>query len=264
MPALAAPLPARTRGDPGRAVRPWPARPARCTREARGLESMTTRGIHATVIRTVISAGIVSSTVLLAACGSGGMAGTGTAVAQTRHLAAFNSVDLAGSNNVTIHVGGKQSVVVRADSSLLHQVTTRVRAGTLVIGTTGSITTQGPMSVQISMPSLTSLTLSGSGIISAGNIQAQRLNVTLPGSGAVHASGTLTRLDVSLGGSGDAQLQQLVARDVHAVLSGSGRILVHPTNTLQASVSGSGAIMYSGHPAHVTRSITGSGAITGG
>jgi hypothetical protein len=229
-----------------------------------GVESITTQGIHATVIRAVISAGIVSSTVLLAACASGGMTGTGTAAAQTRHLAAFNSVDLAGSNNVTIHVGGKQSVVVRADSNLLHRVTTRVHAGTLVIGTTGIMTTESPISVQISMPSLTSLTLSGSGIISAENIKAQRLNVTLPGSGAVHASGTLTRLDVSLGGSGDAQLQQLVARDVHAVLSGSGRIVVHATNTLQASVSGSGAIMYSGNPAHVTRSITGSGAITGG
>ena len=247
-----------------RAIRPWPAGPARCTRDARGVEYMATQRIRASVIHAAISAGMIFSTVPLAACGSGGMAGTGTETAQARHLAAFNSVDLAGSNNVTIHVGGKQSVVVRADSNLLHRVTTQVHGGTLVIGTTGSITTKSPMSVQISMPSLTALTLSGSGNISAANIQAQRLNVTLPGSGVVHASGTSARLDVSLGGSGDAQLQQLTARYVHAILSGSGRIAVHPTNTLQASVSGSGAIMYSGNPAHVTRSITGSGAITGG
>jgi Putative auto-transporter adhesin, head GIN domain len=78
----------------------------------------------------------------------------------------------------------------------------------------------------------------------------------------VRASGTVARLGVSLGGSGDAQLGQLVARDVRAVLNGSGRIAVHATNTLQASVPGSGTIVYSGHPAHVTTSITGSGAIT--
>lgn len=223
---------------------------------------MTTQRIRAGVIGAVICVGTAFSAVLLTACG--GITGMGAAAVQTRHLAAFDSVDLAGSNNVTIHVGGKQSVVVRADSNLLHRVTTQVHAGTLVIGTTGSITSKSPMSVQIGMPSLTALTLSGSGIISAGNIKAQRLSVTLPGSGVVHASGTLTRLDVSLGGSGDAQLQQLVARDVHAVLTGSGRIAVHATNTLQASVSGSGAIMYSGNPGHVTRSITGSGAITAG
>jgi DNA-binding NarL/FixJ family response regulator len=50
-------------------------------------------------------------------------------------------------------------------------------------------------------------------------------------------SESVTRLDVSLGGSGDAQL---VARDVHAVLAGSGRIVTHATDILQASVPGSG------------------------
>jgi hypothetical protein len=108
------------------------------------------------------------------------------------------------------------------------------------------------------------LKLSGSGVISPANIHAQRLSVTLSGSGVVLASGTLTRPDVSLGGSGDAQLQQLVARNVHAVVSGSGRIAVQAANTLQAAVSGSGTIIYSGNPAQVTRSITGTGAITAG
>jgi hypothetical protein len=223
---------------------------------------MTPRGIRSTIVFAVISAAIAFTTVLLAACGGGGMAGSGIAATQTRHLAAFSGVDLAGSSIVTVHAGGKQSVVVRADSNLLRRVTTQVHAGVLVIETTGSFSARRPMRVDISMPSLTALTLSGSGVISATNIQAQRLNVTLSGSGVVRASGTLTRLDILLGGSGDAQLQQLIARDVHAVVSGSGRIVVHATNTLQASVPGSGAIMYSGNPAHVTRSITGSGAVT--
>jgi len=55
-----------------------------------------------------------------------------------------------------------------------------------------------------------------------------------------------------------------IARDVHAVVSGSGRILVRATNSLDAAVPGSGAIIYSGNPAHVTTSITGNGAVTAG
>jgi putative autotransporter adhesin-like protein len=225
---------------------------------------MSTGGIRATVICAVIGAGAALSAGLLTACGGGGLAGSGTAAAQTRHLGAFSGVDLAGSSNVTVHAGGRQSVVVHADDNLLGQVTTQVRARTLVIGTRGSFTTNSPMRVEISVPSLEAVTLSGSGsgAITAGNIQGPRLSVSLSGSGVVRASGTVTRLDVSLGGSGDAQLDQLVARDVHAVLAGSGRILTHATNTLQASVPGSGTIVYSGNPAHVTRSITGSGAIT--
>jgi len=223
---------------------------------------MTTAGIRAAVTGAVISAGIALSPVLLTACGGTGITGSGTAATQARHLDAFSGVDLAASCNVTIQVGGRPSVVVRADDNLLRHVKTQARAGTLTIWTTGSFTTNSPMSVQISTPSLQALALSGSGAITAGNIQAQRLAVTLSRSGVVRASGTVTHLDVSLGGSGEAQLGQLAARDVHAILKGSGRIVTRATDTLQASVPGSGTIIYSGHPAHVTTRITGSGTVT--
>jgi hypothetical protein len=141
-------------------------------------------------------------------------------------------------------------------------VTTQVRAGTLVIGTRDSFTTSSPMSVEVSVPSLQALTVSGSGALTASNIQGPGVSVRLSGSGAVRASGTVTRLDVSVGGSGDAELGQLVARDVHAAVSGSGRIVTHAANALQASATGSGTIVYRGNPPHVMTSITGSGAIT--
>jgi len=187
--------------------------------------------------------------------------GNGTPAAQTRKLPAFGAVELAGSNTVTVDVGRPQSVVVHADSNLLDHVTTRVVDGRLVIADTGSYSTKTPMSVAVTVPSLSSLTLSGSGIVTAENVSAQALALTLPGSGVLRATGTVDRLDVTLPGSGDAQLQDLVARDVHAVVSGSGRILVHPTQSLDASVPGSGAVMYVGNPAQVTSSVTGSGAV---
>jgi hypothetical protein len=55
--------------------------------------------------------------------------GSGVAATQARNVAAFNSVELAGSNNVVIRVGEKQSVVVRADDNLLDRVTTEVQSG---------------------------------------------------------------------------------------------------------------------------------------
>jgi putative autotransporter adhesin-like protein len=223
------------------------------------VEAVSIGGIRAGVF---IAAGAALSAVLVTACGGVGLVGSGTAATQARHVAAFSRVDLAGSANVTIHAGAAQAVVVHADDNLLARVTTQVRAGTLVVGTRGSFTTSSPMSVEVRVPSLQALTLSGSGALTASNIQSSRASVRLSGSGAVRASGTVTRLDASVGGSGDAELGRLVARDVHAVLDGSGRIVTHVTNTLQASVPGSGTIVYSGNPAHVTTSITGSGAIT--
>ena len=115
------------------------------------------------------------------------------------------------------------------------------------------------MSVTISVPSLDALTLTGSGVIAVSDIEAASLTVRSPGSGVLRASGAATKLDVTLDGSGDAQLEQLIAVDARAVVSGSGRIVLTATQSLDASVPGSGAIMYGGNPREVTRSITGSG-----
>jgi len=202
---------------------------------------------------------VVAAGIALLAYGSSGAAAT-----QTRTVASFTSLDLAGSNNVTITVGKPQSVVVHANSNLINHVTTDVVAGTLVIGDTGSFTASGPMSVDVSVPSLTALSLSGSGQISATGISTPQLTVTISGSGQLSAAGTATRLDATINGSGKAQLSRLTARDVQAVVSGSGLIQVTATASLDAAVPGSGTIIYGGNPPQVTTSVTGSGTVTRG
>jgi hypothetical protein len=201
---------------------------------------------------------------VLGGSSSSGTEGSGVSATQTRDVASFSSVELAGSNNVVIHVGEKQSVAVKADDNLLNRVTTDVQSGTLVIANTpGSLTATSPMSVEINVPALSALTLTGSGNISVSGIEAQSLTVTLAGSGTLTGSGTATSLDVTVSGSGQAQFARLVASDVQAVVSGSGAIFVTATKSLVASVPGSGTIVYAGSPQDVTKSVTGSGAITG-
>ncbi len=193
-----------------------------------------------------------------------GTEGSGVPATQTRDVAAFKSVELAGGNNVVIHVGEKQSVVVKADNNLLNRVTTNVKSGTLVIGNTpGSLTAKSPMSVEVNLPSLNVVTLAGGGTIVVTGIKTESLTVSLSGSGNLTGSGTATFLDLSVSGSGNAQFMQLAASDAHAVVSGSGNIFVTATKSLDASIPGSGTIIYSGNPQDVTKSVTGSGAIVG-
>src|SRR5262245_551311 len=137
--------------------------------------------------------------------GSGSPAGRGSGVAarQARSLPPFPGVVLAGSNNVTVWVGTRQSVVVHADSNLLGRVTTRVRSGALVIDTTpGSLSARSPMYVAVTVPSLDRLDLRGAGNISVIGVNARRLTVTLPGAGNIHVAGSATKLAVAIGGHG--------------------------------------------------------------
>jgi Putative auto-transporter adhesin, head GIN domain len=186
-------------------------------------------------------------------------------VSQPRLLPPFAGVDLAGYNNVIVHVGTRQSVIVHADRNLIGRVTTQVRSGSLVIGTTpGNLSPKTPMFVTVSVPALDGLTLLGDGNIALTGINSPGLTVALPGSGTIQATGTTTRLDVTIAGSGTAALGRLIAHDVNAVLSGRGTIMLTATYSLNASVSGTGTILYGGNPPHITTRVTGSGTIAPG
>jgi hypothetical protein len=118
------------------------------------------------------------------------------------------------------------------------------------------------MTVDVMVPSLDGVTLSGTGVVAVTSVKATLLIVRLSGTGVVSISGTAERLEVHLVGSGDVLLQDLVARDVAATVSGFGRAEVHATSSLDAVVSGTGVIDYTGAPSTVSKKISGTGAIT--
>lgn len=191
--------------------------------------------------------------------------GSGNAATQARSVPPFTGLDLAGANNVIVEVGGKQSVVVHADRNLLRRVTTRVRSGRLVIGTTpGLLNAKSPMFVTVNVPSLDAVSLEGAGNIVVTGIHSRALSVALPGSGNIDLTGTATKLDVTLDGEGTAMLRGLMARDAKAAIDGDGTISLTATRSLTATVSGTGTVMYGGNPSHVTQRVTGSGMITAG
>jgi hypothetical protein len=190
--------------------------------------------------------------------------GSGVTATEERALAPFSAIDLSGESALTVRVGGPQSVVVSADDNLVERVTTTVEGGTLVVDTEGSFRTTSPMSITVVVPSLEELGLSGSGAVDAEGVRGEQLVVLLSGDGLVHAAGRVGTLDVTLSGTGDADLAGLVAADVRAELGGTGRIEVHASRTLDASITGTGTITYRGTPQEVTQRVTGTGVVVRG
>ena len=180
--------------------------------------------------------------------------GSGVAVEDVRHVDPFTSVELSGATELKIGVGGDRRVV--------EQITTEVNGGVLVVDQTGeSLDSLTPTNVEITVPSLEGLILSGVGTIQVDGHELDALNVELSGTGTITGVGTVTTLDVDLAGLGDVDLGEFVARDATVVLSGAGTVQVHVTGALEARVPGSGTITYVGDPDTVDQEVTGSGSV---
>lgn len=195
--------------------------------------------------------------------GNNTVIGSGKVASQTRSESGFSSVMLEGSADVNVTFGPTESVVVEADDNILPLIETNAQNDQLIINTRSNthITTSNPVRVTVTMKSLKGVTLSGSGNIDVSGLVGDNLLVDLPGSGNITITGTAESVNVSLPGSGSIYCDGLKTKSATVTLNGSGNIKVFASQSLEASIRGSGEIRYDGNPAKVNKSVTGSGSI---
>ena len=219
------------------------------------------RGLGLGAIAAVVAIAAVAALANRTADDDDTVRGSGVEVTATRQLSPFAAVELAGANTVNVRVGPAQTVAVTGDDNLVDRVTTAVRAGRLVIDDRGTFDTEAPMSVTVSVPSLDALGLSGMGTVTVVGVTGSEFTADLSGTGTLVVSGSVDRLTATQSGLGTLELAGLAARDVIARLEGTGDVNVQALSTLDATLTGTGSIVYSGSPA-VTTHNTGVGSIT--
>lgn len=96
------------------------------------------------------------------------------------------------------------------------------------------------------------LHLSGSGNTNI-DVKTKNLTAVLSGSGNLNVKGTAIDASVKLSGSGGIDCSNLTSQNASALVSGSGNIQVNCSNSLEAKISGSGNIFYSGNPETVDK-----------
>ena len=104
------------------------------------------------------------------------------------------------------------------------------------------------------------LLLEGSGVFDIRGIDVLDLRVLITGSGEVEVRGRADVSEYTITGSGTISAQDLQSELCRAEITGSGNIYCHATKTLQAIISGSGVIYYRGKP-QVSMTISGSGSV---
>jgi putative autotransporter adhesin-like protein len=190
--------------------------------------------------------------------------GSGKVVSENRNVSGFSSIDLQGSGNVNITFGTAESVIVRADDNIVPLIETIVSNGKLIISNKSNVNIDTSSAIQINviMKSVRGITMSGSGNINVVDLIGQDLMVALPGSGTITVKGNADTVKIQLPGSGNILCKELKTNSATVTLDGSGTVTVYASESLDASIRGSGTINYAGNPAQVTKNILGSGGIT--
>jgi predicted small secreted protein len=189
--------------------------------------------------------------------------GSGKVISETRNLSGFTSIELQGLTDVELTLEESESVVVEAEDNLVPLIETKVQSGKLIVGipSNTNVSTTKPMRVKVTMKALNGIVLSGSGNIKASDLEGKALKIDLSGSGNITVKGEVDSVNITLSGSGEVICDELKAQAAAVTLNGSGNVQVYASESLEATIGGSGNIRYSGDPAKVSKHITGSGSI---
>ncbi|MCB2409513.1 head GIN domain-containing protein [Hymenobacter lucidus] len=208
--------------------------------------------------------------------------GSGPVVAETRTVAGFSRLDLAVDAELFLTQGPTRTVRIEAQQNILDVLQTNVSGEKLSVGYGRvNVRRHEPIKVFVTAPSLSSVSVSGSGKIVGQNawrvedfgvslsgsggiemsvVGAKSMSTSISGSGVVRLAGDAEHHDLHLSGSGSVEAFPLTTQAAEVSISGSGSTRLTVTQTLHASISGSGTVYYKGRPS-VTVHTSGSGRV---
>lgn len=206
----------------------------------------------------------------LAACGANAQnkdsGASGQSGRRDFQVGAFDQVELAGSQNVIVKVGGAPSAYAEGDTGLLERLEVKVENGVLKIGqkkgkwSFGWSKDHGGIVVHVTAPSLKgaevagsgdmkidtvqgdrfAAAIAGSGELEVGSLRAKSTSFSIAGSGGVSAAGAAETADFEIAGSGDIRAGGLEVKRAKVSIAGSGNVAAKAMETADISIMGSG------------------------
>lgn len=152
-------------------------------------------------------------------------------VKDVRNLKGFERIEVSGSPTVHYTQSDTFSVVVKAPDAIIEDIITEKQGNTLVVRNRGkmgifnvSFNGDAEMAVYVTSPDLVDVLVNGSGdFLCDGSVDTDKIDITLRGSGDIFIRDLVCdRCEVELIGSGDVSLDRLEAKDVTGLLIGSG------------------------------------------
>lgn len=198
-------------------------------------------------------------------------------------LTGFDSVSLAGSDDVEVVVGPAFSVTASGPQAVLDRLEISVEGTGLKVSrkrTVGWHWSGRGAQIRVTMPAITAANVAGSGdmtvdkaegesfnaaIAGSGDlsvkaIKVETLDANILGSGDVSLAGTASKAALSIAGSGTIRADELTAGTAAVSVLGSGDVNLRATESVTGNIAGSGDVNVRGTN-KCTVSKAGSGSI---
>ncbi|HEY9049146.1 MAG TPA: head GIN domain-containing protein [Ohtaekwangia sp.] len=188
---------------------------------------------------------------------------------ETRNVSGFTKVAFRAPGKFYLRQGTTTKVEIEGKKDLLDEIETAVEGTKLVIGKKGKWSNwkwdeDDRINVYITMPTIEALSVGGSGdLIAETRVHAQDLDLNVSGSGSMKIEVEVTgSLEADVSGSGDVIVKGK-CKSFNSDVSGSGKVSLALTidGLADFGISGSGKIEASGTANAVKTSISGSGKV---
>jgi hypothetical protein len=122
----------------------------------------------------------------------------------------------------------------------------------------------GRITVTMTAPDVRHFQINGDNRLVIDGYNQDDLAVDVSGNGKVSAKGKTRAIKLDVSGNGDIDLSGVAAQSADVQISGSCRASLAPTDQANLSISGSGEIDLTTHPAKLSSDVSGSGRIVEG
>ena len=209
---------------------------------------------------------IAASATLLSACDDrDDRRSRGPSRSEAREVESFDSIDMRGAARLEITVGKPESLVIEGRASSIERVETDVRHDTLYIESKPRdwfmSNNRRRITLKITVPELESLEVEGGNDVRLTGFAGGETKIRAAGAAHILAEGYVEELTIRMAGAGHGDFSRLVADEAKVIVEGVGSVIVHPKDTLDATMNGVGAILYTGNPREVNTRMNGLGTI---
>lgn len=187
--------------------------------------------------------------------------GSGVKETESRRPEPFSALRVSGKIRARVLCGCPQGVSVTTDDNLLQYLDTRVRNGELSVGFNRSVSSKTGVELEVSLPKLEGLAISGAGEVSISDAESDELCIGVSGAAEVGVSGKADTLRLKISGAGKIHAAELAADKASVRITGAGSVELRAEKELNVRISGAGSVRCAGQPGKVEKHITGAGRV---